>query len=424
MKNLAIFIIINLLAISLQGQGINPELTKTIGLKEYVARVAGGNLGYLAEQYNFEIADALLTAAKIYSDPEFSIAFADNQDRKMQMGKGLDASLGYNLNLGNIRGARVEVADSEKELARLAIKDYFQNLRAQAAIVYFNALKEESLVEVQEDTYLRMKELARVDSIRFLAGIIMEVDARQSSIESRIQKNEVIRADASFNVALIRLSRLNGKVISDTTLLPQGPMEFYPRAFSLGKLIEDALRNRSDLQYAIANRTLSERMINLVRAGRSMELNVETGMSYSTVALNEMAPAPAHYSYNMGLSIPLKFSNINRAEVDAARLTLKQTEIECLDAEQSIIAEVTESYLQYQAQKKQIEEFHAGLLTEAETILNSKLYSYKRGETSLLEVLNAQRTFNEVRQRFYETQYGYIEALIALEKAAGIWDIE
>jgi outer membrane protein, heavy metal efflux system len=424
MKNLTVIIIFILFGISAMGQGINPELTKTIGIKEYIARVASGNLGYLAEQYNADIADALFSAAKTYADPEFVIAYADNQDSKMQMGKGLDASISYNLNLGNFRGARVDVANSELVLAKLAVRDYFQNLRAQAALVYYNALKERLLVGVQEDTYQRMVELAKADSIRFLAGMIMDVDARQSSVESRIQKNEVILADATWKIALVRLSRLRGITISDTTLLPLGSLEFQPRVFTLSRLIEYAMNNRLDLQYAIANRSLSERMVNLVMAGRSMELGIETGMSYSTEAINEIAPSPAHYSINIGLSIPLKFSNINKGELDAARLTLRQTEIKCLEAEQSIIAEVTESFLQYQAKKQQLEEFHAGLMSEAETILNSKVYSYKRGETSLLEVLNAQRTYNELRQSFFETHYGYIEALIELERTAGIWDFE
>jgi cobalt-zinc-cadmium efflux system outer membrane protein len=41
----------------------------------------------------------------------------------------------------------------------------------------------------------------------------------------------------------------------------------------------------------------------------------------------------------------------------------------------------------------------------------------------LLEVLNAQRTYNEVQQRYYQTLYSYAAALVELEKAAGIWDI-
>lgn len=44
-------------------------------------------------------------------------------------------------------------------------------------------------------------------------------------------------------------------------------------------------------------------------------------------------------------------------------------------------------------------------------------------ETSLLEVLNAQRTYDEVRILYIETLYNYAASLVELETSAGIWDI-
>jgi outer membrane protein TolC len=59
----------------------------------------------------------------------------------------------------------------------------------------------------------------------------------------------------------------------------------------------------------------------------------------------------------------------------------------------------------------------------ASDVLNGKIYSYQRGETSLLEVLNAQRTFNEIQSAYYEALFNRAAALVNLEKSAGIWDI-
>ncbi|MNV75568.1 hypothetical protein D3C71_1688670 [compost metagenome] len=64
------------------------------------------------------------------------------------------------------------------------------------------------------------------------------------------------------------------------------------------------------------------------------------------------------------------------------------------------------------------------MLFDAQKVLDGKVYSYKRGETSLLEVLTAQRTFNDVQQSYLETLNIYGNALLELERAAGIWDIE
>lgn len=403
-------------------EGKDPVI-QPVDIQVYIRDVIKGNLGYIAEKFNVDIAEATLKASKIFNNPEIAVGYSDNQDRQIQMGKGYDAGLSYSFSLGNVRSARIGVAQSERDLSDLVLKAYLHNLRADAALVYYTGLKEKLLLDVQEDNYQRMVELARADSIRFRAGTIMEVDARQSAIEARIQKNELIRARSDWQVALVQMQRLMGISGSDTSRQPSGSLEYPIRDFTTASLIEQARQNRFDLQAAIQSRTLSEKMVRLVKSGRALELGIQTGMSFSTIALNETAPSPAHYSYTAGITIPLKFSSLNKGELEASELTVRQKEVACRDAEQAVISEVTQAYILYQSRKRQLDEFHAGLLTEAETILSNKIYSYKRGETSLLDVLNAQRTYNEIRTSFYETHYGYLEALIELERAAGIWDI-
>lgn len=73
--------------------------------------------------------------------------------------------------------------------------------------------------------------------------------------------------------------------------------------------------------------------------------------------------------------------------------------------------------------RKQLKQFDDGILEEAKIILDGRIYSYNRGENSLLEVLDAQRTYNEIRENYYETLYNTAAALVELEKAVGIWDI-
>ena len=49
--------------------------------------------------------------------------------------------------------------------------------------------------------------------------------------------------------------------------------------------------------------------------------------------------------------------------------------------------------------------------------IDGMVYKYKRGETSILDVLVAQRTYNEVQQEYLETMKGYAASLVALERA-------
>ena len=123
------------------------------------------------------------------------------------------------------------------------------------------------------------------------------------------------------------------------------------------------------------------------------------------------------------MSIPLKFSNNRNAGLKIAEMAHSQSQLEYQQVEQSIRAEVMQAYQQYIATQKQVKQFHNGMLTEAKNILDGIIYSYKRGESSILEVLNAQRTYNDVRKDYYQALADNATALIELERKTGIWDI-
>ena len=88
-----------------------------------------------------------------------------------------------------------------------------------------------------------------------------------------------------------------------------------------------------------------------------------------------------------------------------------------------IQAEITQAWFNYEAEKKKIAQYKAGVLEDSQKVLDGMVYKYKRGETSILDVLVAQRTYNEVQQEYLETMKGYAASLVALESACGIWDI-
>ena len=95
----------------------------------------------------------------------------------MLMGQGLDAEVSYPFSLGNKRGANISLAKSQKELAQSALDAYFQNMRAEATLSYYVAIRQKNLLQLQKDIYDRLKKLAEADSLRLKAGAINATDA-------------------------------------------------------------------------------------------------------------------------------------------------------------------------------------------------------------------------------------------------------
>lgn len=403
---------------------VHAQDKRILTFTEYLNNVKNSNISYLAEKYNVDIADATVKASKVFPDPELSVSYANNQNWDLQMGYGIDAELSYTLELGGKRRARIRLAQSEKEMTEALLEDYFRNLQADATIAYLSALKQKALLEIQRSSYNQMARLAQADSIRFRLGDITEVDALQSKLEAATMLNDLYESEGELREALIQLALLQGSV---NGVLPDsigGVLAYYKRHFDLPDLIMAAQSNRADLQAALKSNEVSQNNLRLAKANRAIDLGISLGGTYSSIVRNEIAPAPAFKGIMAGVSIPLKFSNTNKGELRAAQFAAEQQERQYEAIQLQIISEVAQAYHKYMTACRQVEQFNTGLLQEAETIFQKKRYSYERGETSILEVLNAQRTRNEVQVSYNETLFACAAALVELERACGIWDIE
>ena len=63
------------------------------------------------------------------------------------------------------------------------------------------------------------------------------------------------------------------------------------------------------------------------------------------------------------------------------------------------------------------------MLDESKKVLDGIIYKYQRGDTSILEVLMAQRSYNEVQEHYIGVMKEYGYALIQLQLICGIWTL-
>ncbi|MDR1552735.1 MAG: TolC family protein, partial [Prevotellaceae bacterium] len=267
--------------------------TPVLTFNEYLNNVKNSNVSYLVEKYNVDIAEVNVKAARVFPDPELSVSYANNQNWNLQMGYGIDAELNWTLELGGKRKARIRLAQSEKEMTGALLEDYFRNLRADAAIAYLTALKQKKLFAIQKSSYQQMLGLAHADSLRFRAGAIMEVDARQSKLEAAMMLNDVYAAEKDLLDAMVQLQLLQGSKNMEAPDSIAGELSFSKREYGLPELITVAQNNRADLQAALKSKEVSQNNLRLAKANRAIDLGISIGGGYSSKVRNEIAPAPA-----------------------------------------------------------------------------------------------------------------------------------
>lgn len=414
------FIIIVTLLLSINNK-VKAQEKEILNFEEYLSLVGKKNMGYAAQRYNIGMAEASIQTASMFPDPQLDLETTNN-GVKENMGYVYGASLGWTLELGGKRKARINLAKDQSELSKIQLQDFFRNLRADASLGYVDALKSKAILEVQQDSYKNILQLAKSDSIRYRLGTISLITSKQSKLEAASLLNEVYQAESAEQQALTGLAIFlsDGKITNRDV---SGDFNAFNRDFNIDDLIIQALNTRADLLAAKQNTQVAKSQINLEKANRKIDLGINAGAERHTEATNEIAPSPTVNAVKLGFSIPLKFSNRRNAGLKIAEMAHSQAELEYHQVEQGIQAEVMQAYQQYMATQKQLKQFHNGMLTEAKSILEGITYSYKRGESSILEVLNAQRTYNGVRKDYFQALADNAAALIELERKAGIWDI-
>ena len=397
-------------------------MQKTIDYQSYMELVLKQNIGYAAEKLNINIANAEIKAAQVFNDLTLGAEFADNDERNMQMGRSLSVELSKTFAPGK-RSANIDLAKSEKELTDALLEDYFHSLRAEATLAYFEALMQAELFQVKQQSYKNISKLAISDTIRHQLGKIMKIDAIQSALEAGMARNELIEMRAELHNSYSSLGLWIGKFSGETLLVPEGSLRLSERIFHTEDLLQTALHNRADLAAAMKNIDVARKALKVAKRERNMEFDLALGYNHNTEVRNEMAPAPMFNGVTLGVAIPLKFSNMNRGAVHAAGHRAQQAELNYQQAELEVQASVIQSLRKYKAALEQVQSFDNGLLQDAKSVMEGKIYSYERGESSLLEVLDAQRTHDELQAAYIEALYRCVVALVELERNSGVWDI-
>ncbi len=400
------------------------EYSSSLSYQNYMQKVQSSNIAYAAEKYNIAIADAETQSAYVFEDPEVNLEYFDNGEAKNQMGYGFAAGLGWTLELGGKRKARINLAKSEAELTKILLRDYFRNLQADATLDYLQALHHQKMLQLKQESYQMIRKLAESDSIRFRLGEISQVDADQSLLEARSMLNEIFQAEAEANAATDGLFLWMGNENWEDEMAVSGEFHSFTRQFLLEDLVRKAQENRTDLMAALQSKEISQKNIALAKANRAIDLGLSVGIEHNAEVRNLDAGSPKFTQINGGITIPLKFSNRRNNELNIAQIEKQQVEKAYDQLALEIKTQVQQAYRLYQGLAKQVQQFDANLLQEAQRILEAKTYSYQRGNTSLLEVLDAQRTYNELQENYLETMLNYAEALVELERAVGIWDID
>ena len=387
----------------------------------FINRVMQNNLNYAVAKLDHSVAQADLSAAKKFNDPSLSAEYGNNSDWDIAMGQSLSFGIEKTISFGK-RAARISTARRNLEASEAGLQQFAFTLRAEATLAYIDALLARTRVAIGRQNMQNMEALYLSDSLRFASGDMSEIDVMQTRLEANIAKQDYRTLLADYRNALVELDQLMGNPTLATQSIA-GELDSPLKNYNLNDLLNAADSLRLDIVQQRLLTLASESELTQVRRERIPDIDLSLGVNYNTQVLNEEAPAPEFYGYTVGISIPLPVSNLYKGDIRAGQYKAQQAHLETDILRQQAQAEIIKAYNNYRSALDRLADYNTVIASNAQQVLEGKTYAYMRGETSLLEVINAQHTYNELQQAYAECLHECMTAWVELERAAGIWDI-
>jgi cobalt-zinc-cadmium efflux system outer membrane protein len=89
------------------------------------------------------------------------------------------------------------------------------------------------------------------------------------------------------------------------------------------------------------------------------------------------------------------------------------------EAELQAVTDVEKAYLAYQSARRILDIYDATTIERATRLKNIAAFSYREGATSLLELPDAERGYNQTISSYNQARADYQSALWRLEQAVG-----
>jgi len=369
-----------------------------------------------AEIFNINFAEADVLTARLKNNPQLQYQFFQisnhnfwepgtrrgtyrNQQYWVQLGKDIQLPHQYRY--------KKEFANKSLYVSQKSFSEIQRNLFYETANKWLDVWIAQKRLDIIQQADKNLDTLVYVNKLRLQKQAVTQTDFLRTQLLSEQYKLQLKTARQNLSNELRTLKRLLGtkdSITIDTTLnIPSTLPAQFPA------LLEQALINRTDLLTAKGNLELSNTNINLQKSLALPQPNV--GFAFYL----EMGMPYLCFLY----TTDLPFVNRNQGEIRKAQFQKTQAERTIYAIENRIQTEVINSYSTYSLQQRNLESFR-NILQQSQRILNNVKYSYLRGGTTIIDFLEAQRSWLDTRQQYFETEMEFRKAYIDLLNSTGL----
>ncbi len=324
--------------------------------------------------------------------------------------------LSQRFDIGGVRRAETVLAQAELQSALAETQAARQARAFGVASAYYDLVRARGeAAAVAESASLAHKLVALVRQ-RIAVGEAPQVHVTRAQIEAARADQELVRAGGAVVSRLTTLRLL----IADDAVLPDAvgselPAEPVPP--QLPTLLSQALLNRAEVARARTLVEVAEAEVGITRAHRRPSLHGAVAADFWSLDRNPFQ------SRNLGLQAFLSFPLLDRGSLRAdearTRALVSAAEREVEAVEQQVRVEVTRAAQDLEPRLRVAANYRTQILPQSQELLDATRRGYEAGLSTLLDVVDAQRTARLTRTEHLNALYDALRADLEVRRAAG-----
>jgi cobalt-zinc-cadmium efflux system outer membrane protein len=308
-------------------------------------------------------------------------------------------------------GQRQDKLDLARKTYAVADKDFQEskrNIYFETANRWLDAWNVKARLQTLVEAQSNLDTLVEINSIRLKNQVINQTELIRTQLLSEQYNLQLkqIRQDYRVRLYSLRYSLGTGDSV-DIDL--NGSIESFSFGPSLDSIFTYAFRNRTDLQSAQLSMDAAKSNIKLQKALRFPQ--PELGFIYN--------PQNAVPYFGVFGTIELPFWSHNQGEIRKSYFIQQQAEQSVKNTELKVKNESQSAYEAYLVQKETLERYKT-ILDKTDQVLRNVKYSYLKGGTTILDLIDAQRSWYDTRELYYDAQLNYHKSYIQLLYTTGL----
>ncbi len=329
----------------------------------------------------------------------------DNLDQVQQF----DIGISYLFERGRKRQRRLEAARDQTAVTRSQVTDAERMLAFNVGQQFVSVLLAESTVQLAEQGLKSFQQTVDIGEAQFKAGFIGEGDYLKIKLQLLQFQTDLSSARLARVQALTALRGFLGydAVPADFDVI--GDLAYQPLTTHQEDLQALALRERPDFRAAELGITAARSQLLLAKA--NAKVDVSGTYDFSHVGGQSTA--------SLFASFDLPIFNRNQGEIARTKYALTQAEEQELSASDTVISDVGNAYAAVKSNEEVVQLYVSGYLKQAQDSRDISEYAYKRGAASLLDFLDAERSYRSVQLAYRQALGSYMTALEQLKEAVG-----